>query len=84
MLHHDVEDISEELTPEIAEVADIDPSTIVLEDGGLQIKAATILSPRFRSKRYLSGMVTTGQSGDDKYMYLAGTSMSTEVDFNMI
>ncbi|KAL6810216.1 putative subtilisin [Trichoderma camerunense] len=41
MLHHDVEEISEELTRKIAEVADVDPSAIVLEDGGFQIKVAT-------------------------------------------
>jgi subtilisin family serine protease len=41
MLHQDVEEITEELTQKIAEAANVDPSAIVVEDGGLQIKVAT-------------------------------------------
>ncbi|KAM0224746.1 hypothetical protein ACHAQD_001540 [Fusarium lateritium] len=36
-----------------------------------------LLSARSQNKRYLWNVDVTGKSGDDKYMYLAGTSMAT-------
>lgn len=36
-----------------------------------------ILSTRSQNKKYLATVSTAGDSGDDKYMYLSGTSMAT-------
>ncbi|KAJ4384400.1 hypothetical protein N0V85_008340 [Neurospora sp. IMI 360204] len=40
LLQHDVTELTDELLDKIAEAADVDPSTIVVEDGAVQIKVA--------------------------------------------